>query len=181
MTIFHVLLLAGLILGAIWGGKLGSHFGILAGVVGGILGACIGFVAGRIPFILVLRCIRRDFTKKSVEELRIMLRDPGCLIPNAVLLELGSRGQDLQPELPVVLDMLAASSRERRIRGWHALASAFPDRAKLFSDYRLDDSPEECQRKVQKLGSVEPGAPQNRGPAMPADKSVAAEGPPSVS
>ncbi|MGA2175656.1 MAG: hypothetical protein ABSH38_11810 [Verrucomicrobiota bacterium] len=111
----------------------------------------------------------------------MMLRDPGCLIPNAVLLELGSRGQDLQPELPVVLDMLAASSRDRRIRGWHALASAFPDRAKLLSDYRLDDTSEECQRKVQKLRSAEPGAQQNRGPTMPADNSGATERPPSVS
>src|SRR6266540_1605134 len=179
MTIFHVLPWAGLLFGMMYGAKCGSRFGSASGVVGAILGGAVGFVLGRVPFFLVLKSIQKDFSKKTVEDLRRMLRDPAFLAPNTVLLELGSRGENLEGELPVVLDMLVAPSRERRIRGWHALASAFPECAKLIADYRIDDAPEECHRKTQKLRGAEPGAAPNGGPAKPLGISGVAEGPPS--
>lgn len=165
MTIFHVLPLAGVMLGLICGAKFGLGFGSVAGVFGAVAGGVIGFFLGWIPLILVLKSVQRDYRRKTIEELRGMLRNPGFPAPNTVLLELGARGEDLEPELPVVLDMLAAQSRERRIRGWHALASAFPERAKLITDYRIDDAPEECQRKIQKLRIAESGAVPDGGPA----------------
>jgi hypothetical protein len=180
MTIFHVLNLGGLAFGLVYGAKLGSSLGLVVGVIGAIVGGAIGFIVGRLPLLLALKLIQRSFSKKSVEDLRAMLRDPEFLAPNTVLLELRSRGEDLEPELPVVLDMLVAPSRERRIRGWHALATAFPDRAERITDYRVDDAPEECQRKVQKLRSAEPGAPPSAGPAAPLSNSGVTEGPPSV-
>jgi hypothetical protein len=102
----------------------------------------------------VLKSVKRDLSSKTIEELRAMLRAPVCLSPNTVLLELGRRGHDLEVDLPVVLDMLVSPSRDKRIRGWHALASAFPKQAKVISDYRVDDSLDQLQSKIQRLRVV---------------------------
>ena len=88
---------------------------------------------------------------KSNEQLRQMLRDPECKIPQLVLLELGVRRQNMEQELPVVLEMLVSPVMERRRRGWLTLSSVFPERAKVISDFRIDDSVEMCKEKIQKI------------------------------
>lgn len=49
------------------------------------------------------------------------------------------------------------------MKGWHALASAFPERAKLIADYQIDDEPEERHRKIQRLKNAQSGAASNDG------------------
>lgn len=154
-TIFEMVPLMGILFGILFGITVGSHFGVVAGGFGALIGAVVGGILGRIGGRLLLmgivQLLHRDFSKKTVEQLRTMLHDPNCLAPNVVILELGTRGEKMEQELPVVLDLLCSPVRDRRIRGWHALASVFPERAKIISDYRIDDSVEKCQEKVQKI------------------------------
>lgn len=161
MTIFDIACLAALIFGLIHGADFGSRFGSVGSIVGAIFGGTVGLILGRVPFFLALKLGQRNLSNKTVEDLRSMLLDSEEFAPNIVLLELGSRGEDLEQDLPVVLDMLVAPSKERRRRGWHALASAFPERAELISEYRIDDTLEECRRKTLKLRSAEPDAVSN--------------------
>ncbi len=181
ITVFHILPGMGLVFGALGGFALGSRLGTIPGIMCGALGGGVGLVCGRVPFVLVLKSMKRDFRGMTTAKLRAMLRDPGFLAPNALLLELGARGEDLEREMPVVIDMLTAPSRERRVRGWHALESAFPARARIVSDYRIDDTPDECRKKIQRLSIAEQGAAPNGGPATQLGNSGATEGPPSVS
>ena len=181
ITIFHILPGMGLVLGSLGGFALGSRLGMIPGIICGALGGGVGLLCGRVPFVLVLKSIKRDFGGIRTEQLRTMLRDPGFLAPNVLLLELGARGEDLERELPVVFDMLTAPCRERRIRGWHALESAFPARARTISDYRIDDAPDECRKKIQRLMIGVPGAVPNGGPATELGNSSVTDGPASMS
>ena len=155
MTIFQVLPLAIMVWGIVFGMKIGSHSGgaglVIGGLIGAVTGLLLGLMCGRLLLFGFIKSVHRDFSKKSVEQLRTMLRNPNCLAPNVLILELGTRGEKMEQELPVVLDMLCSPVRDRRIRGWHALASVFPERAKIISDYRIDDSVEKCKGKIQKL------------------------------
>ncbi len=151
-TLFHALVLAGLLFGALFGARAGSAlFGPVGGVFGGIVGAITGLVVGRIPELLVLRSLARDFTPKSSAELRSYLRSPACLTPNCVLLELRRRGEDIRGELPVVVDLLVSEDAGRRGHGWAALTSAFPELVEQVRDYRVGDSVDECRRKTEIL------------------------------
>jgi hypothetical protein len=151
ITVFHVLPVMGVLLGGLGGLALGSRLGTVPGIICGVVGAGVGLLCGRLPLVLVLKSMKRDFSGLGTEQLRTLLRDPGCLAPNMLLLELGARGEDLEREMPVVLDMLTDPSPERRIRGWHALESAFPAKARTINDYRIGDTPDECRRKIQRL------------------------------
>jgi hypothetical protein len=159
MTIFDMIPLMGMLFGMLFGIKVGSPFGVVAGGFGALIGALVGGILGRMGGRLLLmgtvKLLHRDFSKKTVEELRTMLHDPNCLAPNVLILELGTRGEKMEQELPVVLGLLCSPMRDRRIRGWHALASVFPERAKIVSDYRIDDPVEKCQEKIRKISPIQ--------------------------
>jgi hypothetical protein len=152
VTVFHVLPLigacCGLVLGAVGGQSLG---GVAGGMVGALVGCLSGLALGRLPLILVARSLNRDLAGKSTAGLRAELRNPAALTPNAVLLELRRRGEDIRPDLPVVLDMLVAEDFGRRARGWAALSSAFPEWAARLADYRGDSPVSDCRRKTERL------------------------------
>jgi hypothetical protein len=155
ITIFHVLWLTaiclGLVLGAVAGAKL---LGVFGAIVGGIAGGYLGFVVGRVPWFLALRFVARKFEKNSTAELRAELHSPQCMILNCLLLELRRRGEDIQQELPVVLDCLVSKSEARRGFGWATLTSAYPELAAQIRDYCIKDSMEECRRKTEILRHV---------------------------
>lgn len=180
ITVFHILPGMGLVIGGLGGAALGSSLGTTPGIILGVLGGGVGWVCGRLPFFMVLKSIKRDFRGLATDRLRSLLRDPGFLAPNAVLLELGSRGKDIESEMPVVLDMLIAPSRERRMRGWHALESAFPARARMVGDYRIDDTPDQCRTKIRRLMVADLGAAQNDGTKDTLGNSGFGGGPPPV-
>jgi len=181
ITVFHILPGMGLVIGGLGGVALGSSLGTTSGIILGVLGGGAGWVCGRLPFVVVLKSIKRDFRGLTTDRLRSLLRDPGFLAPNVVLLELGSRGEDIESEMPVVLEMLIAPSRERRMRGWHALESAFPARARMVSDYRIDDTPDQCRTKIRQLIVADLGAAPNDGPKETSGNSGIADGLPPVS
>jgi len=156
ITIFEMIPFCGIFFGILLGIKIGSHFGGIAGgfggfLIGAVVGGIFGRIVGRLTLMGTVKLLHRDFSKKTVEELRTMLHDPNCLAPNVLILELGKRGEKTDQELPVVLDLLRSPLRDRRIRGWYALASVFPERAKIISDYRIDDSVEKCKEKIRKI------------------------------
>jgi hypothetical protein len=153
-TLFHALLLAGFLFGAFSGARVGSMlFGTVGAVCGAMVGALVGVVAGRIPWLLAMRSLARDLGRKTTTQLRASLHSSGCLTPNAVLLELQRRGEDIRCELPIVLDLLVSDDIVLRSRGWAALTSAFPQLAERVRDYRIGDSLDECRRKTELLGN----------------------------
>jgi hypothetical protein len=151
MTIFDVMPLAGIIFGILFGVKFGSQFGDVGAGVGAVIGGTLGWLCWRLLLMWTCKWLdrKRNLSNKTVEELRAMLRDPNCPIPNVALLELGIRNQNMEQELPAVLDMLVSPLKQRRIRGWRTLASVFPERAKLVADCRIDDSIDKCKEKIQ--------------------------------
>jgi hypothetical protein len=153
MTIFEIAPLIAAFFGISCGAKFGSEFGQVGAWLGGLVGGILGWFCWRLPLMWLAKRLdqKRNFSSKTIEELRTILHDPNCRNPNVVLLELGTRGEKMELELPVVLNLLVSPAKETRIRGWQTLASVFPERAKIISDYRIDDSVEKCQEKVQKL------------------------------
>lgn len=153
MTIFDVLTLCGLIFGTVLGYRFGAHAGAVVGVLGAALGAAFGLILARLPYLLALISTKRSLRRRASSDLRALLADPHFLAPNVVLLELKSRGEDISDDLPQVLDMLVDSSQQRRRRGWHALASAFPEVARRLGDYRNRDTVENCKEKIARVRS----------------------------
>jgi hypothetical protein len=166
LTLFDILPLLGAVAGLVLGVAGGASLaGLPGGVAGVLIGCPAGFVAGRLPLLLVLRALSRDLARKTAAELRADLRSHACLTPNVVLLELLRRGEDIRPELPVVLDMLVSEDFGRRGQGWAALLSAFPELAAQVPDYHISDTVPECRRKTDQLrGEAEPDAAPDAGP-----------------
>jgi hypothetical protein len=159
LTIFHVLSFAMLVGGIVLGYELGSRWGVLLAIGGAVIGGLCGLVAGRLPLLLAIWASRWFLRNKTSHELRGLLRDDGFLAPNVVLLELLRRKEDIGQELPVVLEMLESDDVERRTRGWHALATAFPRQTRYFHDYRLDDPTEICRGRVQRFRDGKESSP----------------------
>ena len=151
-TLFDLLQLVGFIGGLVLGIALGADsFGIVGGIVGGIGGFFIGAIIGRLPLIATLWLQARQFKSHSSDELRQSLHRDDCLTPNLHLLELQRRGEDIQTELPLVLQMLVSDHSDRRGFGWAALTSAFPDVANQISGYNPMASKAECKKHVDRL------------------------------
>jgi hypothetical protein len=158
ITIFQMAPLCLIVFGIICGAKIGSKFGHIGLGIGAVIGGFVGWlVCWRLPLMGICKWLdrKRDLSDKAVEELRAMLRDPNYKSPRLVLLELGIKGEKMENYLPIILDLLVSPFAETRRRGWLTLASVFPERAKLISDYRIDDPVEKCIEKVQKISPIQ--------------------------
>ncbi len=152
LTVFHLLQLVSACVGIAFCVAIGiDWFGVIGGVVGAIAGGFLGSGVGHLPVFLILRSLARDLGRKSSGELRESLHQLNCKIPNLLLLELKRRGEDINSELPIVLDLLESEETGPRSRGWTALASAFPELAQQIRDYRIGGSVEECRGKTEIL------------------------------
>ncbi len=150
-TLFDIFELLGPLAGAAIGALIGIRFGTPSAVIGAVVGIVAGRLFGKLPTFLMLKSLHRSLSQKSTEQLRAELRTERCLIPNVIILELSSRGENIMQYLPVVLDLLESEDSSRRGFGWAAITSAFPDLAHRISGYRLDDTIDECKRKLQIL------------------------------
>jgi len=139
------------IFGALAGITLGARLGVIAAVIAGIVGFVLGRIIGRIPTILMIRMMQRRFRGKSAAELRADLRRPDCMTPNCILLELSSRGEDIKKDLDVVLALLESEEPSKRGFGWAALTSAFPDMARMISDFPINGSFAERKKICDRL------------------------------
>jgi hypothetical protein len=131
------------IFGMAFGWSLGAmYFNWPAGFGGAAIGVTIFWFGGgalrRFFLAKTVRKMRERFARLSSEELRAHLAT--SLTPNFILLELKARGQDVAGELDVVLALLEDSNFHRRVRGWAALSSAFPDVAASLKDFRIHAS-----------------------------------------
>jgi hypothetical protein len=151
-TLFHLIRLISVLAGLVWGWSYGRHlFGIAGAILGAILGFVIGNIIGYIPEWLALKTIVPKLSKMSEEELRRKISDPECYIPNLILLELNSRGLNIDNHLADVLNMLRSDDSSRRGFGWAALTSAFPDATKEVKTYDINDSIEKCIQNTLSL------------------------------
>lgn len=139
------------IVGVLWGFVIGARFGIVPGIVCAGIGLILGRILGKLPLTISIYALKRCFRKKTTEDLRKELRKEDCLIPNVILHEILSRGDDTSEDLEIVLNKLESVNSDERSRGWVALKSAFPNIVKMMPDYNFYDSPELCKQKVDKL------------------------------
>lgn len=160
-TVYHLLRFVSIYAGCVFGVTTGVEwFGVIGGVVGAIAGGFLGSVVGNLPEFFILRSISRDLRRKSTGELREYLHKQGGPAPNILLLELKRRGEDINSELPIVLDLLESEEKGLRSHGWAALASAFPELAQEIRDYRIGGSVDDCRGKTERLRVLaEPSSP----------------------
>ena len=134
--LLELLSLIGVVLGTVAGSVLGFEMLGVWGALGGGLASL--WVSGRLALGFrrreLLR-IRRLFRHRSTEDLHDEVMGRRCMMPNVALLELGSRGVDLGPYLGGVLELLESKVEGDRIRGWAALASAYPGWAENIPGY----------------------------------------------
>jgi len=136
------------------GFKLGSPFGFWISIVFSIVGLVLGFILGRLPLIFAILFLKKGFGKRTSVDLRQEFAKDDCLIPNVILLELRSRGEDISNELKTLLEKLDSDNVDRRSRAWVALKSAFPDVVNMIPDYHFSDSPEVRKCKIDKLKTL---------------------------
>ncbi len=152
LTLFDLLKLFGLVLGAAIGGSFGwNSLGIIGGVVGAIAGSICGGLIGQLPLAILLKLVAKKHTRLSSAQLRQQLRDDQCPIPNILLLELRRRGEDISIELPFVHSLLSSPDMHRRITGWAALTSAYPQLTAAVPDYNPTNDTDECCRTSKPL------------------------------
>lgn len=126
-------------------------FGPWGGAAGCAVGILLGAWVGRRIELESMRELVTELATGTSEQLRASLKSPDCLAPNCVLLELKSRGEDIQRELPVIHGLLVSEDVPTRGRGWAALTSAFPELTEKVSGYRVTDTTAECRRKAAPL------------------------------
>jgi hypothetical protein len=154
MTIFHILSLLLALAGAFLISFAGSWaFGVIGGLLGFIVGAFVGCICGYVLVAAILHWSTRDVRSKTTEELRELILSGKTFTPNFVLLELASRGEDIEIYLPRILDMLVTENPDIRRLWWVALVSAFPEQADRLPDYRPAAPLETCRKVV---GDIRP-------------------------
>jgi hypothetical protein len=155
ITLFDVIAYLALpLIGAMVGWGLGNAcLGWTGGTAGALIGlALFGYIgaAGKRAFLIfVMRRMKNRMTPLSTDELRSQIST--SFTPNVILLELKSRGEDISSDLDKILELLEDSESHRRIRGWAALKSAFPQIAASLGDYRIHGSTNECRAAVSKV------------------------------
>jgi hypothetical protein len=125
-------------------------------IVAGLLMAIVGFVVGFLPFYFLerwrtKRMIRRIETGGDADLWKIVDLGLWNFEYALALLQLGARGQDVQRELPVVLNRMASIDRQCRRYGWDALRLVFYDEAESLGGYDPNASAEDCMAKVKHL------------------------------
>lgn len=155
-TLFDLLRVVGMLAGATAGARCGwQYFGVIGAVAGGAAGIIIGGMIGQLPLVILLKLQLRHLKKMSSFALRTGLHQDECLTPNIFLLELSRRGEDIEMERPFVYSLLTSSELSKRITGWAALTSAFPDLARSIPGYRPTKSVAECRRICESLADGE--------------------------
>jgi hypothetical protein len=139
------------IVGALAGVAIGGLFGTAGSIYGGIFGFLVGLTAARLPLLLVFRSIRQGLARQSTDDLRRLLGQEDCLVPDLALRELAARGEDIRSEREVVLQLLESDRPARRRCGWAALKSAFPDLAAQAKGYRPYASTEKSRQRIKAL------------------------------
>lgn len=152
-TIFHLFRLVGPLLGLMVGFDAGHRFGTIGCLVGTIAGGYLGLLAGRFPSQLSNWLIFRQLAKEATPQLWSDLKDEAYLMPNYVLLELKRRGEPMAEALNLVLSMLMSDDRPRRLRGFAAFLSGFPELARRMDGYSPDAPDAERREAVNDLKS----------------------------
>ena len=136
---------------AVVGLEFGNVFYSICGlIVGGFIGSKIGLT----PLHLTMRSQRKKFSGLSVDELRNNINDPQCFTPNFYLMELKSRGENVDEHLEVVLKLMEDEAHPKRIRGYAALLSGFPEIINAIKGYNPSHSADKCRQVLRKLSPI---------------------------
>lgn len=130
-----------------------QYFGIVGLMVGGVAGLLLGAVIGVLPLVVALSWQGKRLRVLSSDELRRRLRESDCLAPNLLLLELLSRGESIDDEQTIVIDLLASDDSSRRTRGWAAAQSVYPELAEQLAGYSPNGSTAACREQLAKWTS----------------------------
>ena len=97
-----------------------------------------------------------NLSDQTTAELRSWLRSPEWPFYGSALLELRQRGEDIQPEVMPVLNLLVSGSYYQRLNGWLILRQLYPELAARVADYNPKETIAACK---EKLIGVQPGTP----------------------
>jgi hypothetical protein len=157
VTLFDLLQLLGLALGMVLGALAGGRsYGWPGLLLGGLGGGVAGMVVSRVPHFIASGIIYWHIHRQPTAALRRHLRGPVWSAYHLYLAELRGRGEDLRPELDVVVSLLVAVEYEKRFHGWHILRGLYPEQAARLPDYDPADAPERCRAKVARSGLPRP-------------------------
>ena len=158
-TLFDLYELLGLALGLMLGLTIGWRCGGWVGCLAGVpVGLVVGGVCGRVPYVVARAVVFRSLRRKSAGQLRQMLRGPLWPAYHLFLAELLRRGEDIKPELDVVLPLLVSQDAVQRIHGWSILRRMYPDLAARVPDYKPSESAEACRARAEQAGLPHRGA-----------------------
>ena len=151
-TLYHLIRLLGMVGGATALGAVGwNTFGLPGCVAGAPFGLVLGAIVGQLPLVIALKLLSQRLEQMTDEQLTDELHDPACRTPNLLLLELNRRGVDIQRELHFVQSLLASDEMHRRVAGFAALTSAFPELLDRIPDYSPTATTAECRAKAKGL------------------------------
>jgi hypothetical protein len=155
-TIFDALRWLLALLGLCIGVGSGAAFGVLEALGGGVIGCVVGWQLGRLLLVAARCWMLVDLRWRRTSSLRESLREP-MMWPafGFYLAELVRRGERIEPDLPIVVDLLGSSDLRCRWHGWVLLNRHFPDRATQIPDFRPDGPDELRGPIIARLGRSE--------------------------
>ena len=150
MTIFDLFP----IMGVFSGFAVGFYFGALlfgwpGGIAGAIAGSVPGYLCGRIPLILASAYFNHELRTMKSEKIRKELRGSEWAPYRKYFEELFRREEDLNQELPVVLNLLASRFVRTRYDGWFIAKRFFPELVARMPDYDPTATTDICQARVE--------------------------------
>ena len=155
MNLFQLLVLLTVAVVVVSSLTLGlAQFGIIGGIVGTSFGIVLAYFILRSFNRHSARQVRRELQRlerMATTELRAILKDDFYSTPHLALSELRVRGEDLQGDLGLVVEMLTSDYEWRRKVGELCLLIISSDLwEKLRGDckYRFDDPPNVRREKV---------------------------------
>jgi hypothetical protein len=152
-TIFHLLNLLGSLLGLYFGLRTGLHyFHLPVAILCSILGLITGMLLGAIPRYLAEKSFWKEITQSPDSRLlQIIQQDRWNFRQTMALLQLSTRGHDVQPHLPRILSMLESESPETRAFGFDALRIVYTELANQIPTYDPSQSAEKCRAALAPL------------------------------
>ena len=125
--------------------------GIIGGLLGLFSGSAIWCILKRGDDQSMIRSAKKEFSDKSVEELRELLHEGKTLTPNLLLIALMLRGEEIDQDIFPVLNLLESEVSYSRVLGFAALRTGYPYLKQFICDYSPMNSLDVCRSQVSEL------------------------------